>query len=667
VTRLARGAGVSSEPLRVAVLVKQVPPTESLSLGADGRLNRRGEVAEMNPFCRRAVSKGVELARVSGGKCIAFTLGPPSADDVLREAVAWGADRGVHLCDPAFAGSDTLATARALVAELRRHHPFDLLMAGRNSIDGDTGQVGPEVAELIGMPFAAGVRRLELEGRTLRLGLEHDDGFDEVEMSLPAVITVAERLCDPCKVTSDKRAEVPAARIERVASGELGPGPWGEAGSATRVGNVRQVAPARAGTVLRGRLAAQVEEAVRILAARGALDARRERPYPERAPSGHASRPTEEYRGVTGPGPAPSVDESQPRRTSGSADQPGPAVIGVVLEPQRPEVDAELLGTAARLAADAEGLVVALAVKPDSSEGVTGPARDEVAPGTQPHTGRGHLELVTLDLLEGLGALGADEVLVLVGEAIADDVAAAVRDWVAERHPLMVMAAGTSFGREVAGRVAAATGSGLIGDAVGADLVDGHLVAAKPGLSGAQVVDVTCTTQVEMVTFRPGILAIPPRRSGVAGVTQRSLPSRGRVRVLSQDRDDDVEVLARATAVIGVGMGVRPDEYSRLGTLAALLGAELAATRKVTDRGWAPRSRQVGITGRSIAPDLYVGIGLSGKLNHMVGTRSAGTVLVINSDPDAPAFTYADIGIVGDWHDVVPLLEDALRSRSGEE
>ena len=119
-----------------------------------------------------------------------------------------------------------------------------------------------------------------------------------------------------------------------------------------------------------------------------------------------------------------------------------------------------------------------------------------------------------------------------------------------------------------------------------------------------------------------------------------------------------------AEAVIGVGTGVEPGEYSLLSPLAALLDAELAATRKVTDKGWAPRARQVGITGRSIAPRLYVALGLSGKFNHMVGVRAAGTVLAVNSDPEALVFGHADVGIVGDWHEVVPELEAALRARS---
>src|ERR1700691_6243779 len=97
-------------PLRLASRPTRIPRAESFHL-EDGRLVRRGVETEMNAYCRRAVAEGVTLARDSGGSCTVFTLGPPSAEDVLREAVAWGADDGVHVCDPALAGSDTLATA----------------------------------------------------------------------------------------------------------------------------------------------------------------------------------------------------------------------------------------------------------------------------------------------------------------------------------------------------------------------------------------------------------------------------------------------------------------------------------------------------------------------------------------------------------------------------
>ena len=167
----------------------------------------------MSAYCRRAVSKSVELATsaTTGGSVTVFTMGPPAAEDALREAIAWGRDRGadirgVLISDSAFAGSDTIATARALAYALRCEGSFDLILTGKNSLDADTGQVPPQLAELLSLPFATGVKRLELDGDVLRLGCEHDDGWVELECRLPALLSCAERLCDPSKVSPPRRA-----------------------------------------------------------------------------------------------------------------------------------------------------------------------------------------------------------------------------------------------------------------------------------------------------------------------------------------------------------------------------------------------------------------------------------------------------------------------------
>ena len=259
---------------------------------------------------------------------------------------------------------------------------------------------------------------------------------------------------------------------------------------------------------------------------------------------------------------------------------------------------------------------------------------------------------------------GTDLVVALTGSTVAEDVARGVTAYVRDECPWVVLAPSTAFGREVAARAAAATGAGLVGDAIVLKARGGRLVAGKPAFAGALVADITCRSATQMATVRPGVLPAPSTAAPARDVRTLARPVevRGRVRVLSKRRNDDVETLARAEVVIGVGTGVLPEEYALLSPLAALLGAELGATRKVTDKGWAPRSRQVGITGRSIAPRLYVALGLSGKFNHMVGVRAAGTILAVNHDPAAPVFTHCDIGIVGDWHEVVSLLQGALRA-----
>jgi electron transfer flavoprotein alpha subunit len=177
------------------------------------------------------------------------------------------------------------------------------------------------------------------------------------------------------------------------------------------------------------------------------------------------------------------------------------------------------------------------------------------------------------------------------------------------------------------------------------------------------VAAITASSPVQMATVRPGMLPRREARPDGAVTTRLAVTARGRLRILAQARDDDTNTLAEAAVVIGVGSGLTPDDYADLQGLLDVLGAELGATRKVTDQGWQPHARQIGITGRSIAPNLYVAIGLSGKFNHMVGVRSAGTILAINPDRDVPVFAAADVGITADWRDAVPALVAELRAR----
>ncbi|HEY2702643.1 MAG TPA: FAD-binding protein [Candidatus Dormibacteraeota bacterium] len=582
--------------LRVAVVVKQVPRFEAMALGPDGRLVRDGLELEMNPYCRRAVTTGITLAR-DGGSCTVVTLGPPAAEDCLREAIAGGAGGGVLITDPAFAGSDTLATARALAAALERLGPFDLVVCGRSSVDSDTGQVPAELAELLDLPLLAAVRELEVAGGGLRVRCETDDGSVELTAALPAVISCAERLCEPTKVAPELRAQVAAERIRRLDAAALGPGPWGQPGSPTRVGRVRHLAAERLRVRLDGPVREQVRRAVALLEERRALDA---------------------GGGWGGAAPVP-----------GSAGAPGGPCIAVLADPDRPRATRELLGAAAGLAAEQAGEVVVLG---------SGGMAPEWA------------------------SWGADALVLITGAAVEEDVAAAVAGWCADRRPWALLLPATMWGREVGSRVAARIGAGLVGDAVDLDIEDGRLVGWKPAFGGSLVAAITAVSCTQMATVRPGSLPLlAPRDGGLARVDPMIVASpRRRVEITARHHDDDPDALARAEVVVGVGGGVPPEDYPALRPLLEVLGAELAATRRVTDRGWLPRSRQVGITGLSISPRLYVALGVAGRFNHIVGTRGAGTVLAVNPDPQAPIFEAADIGLVAPWQEVAPLLVGEL-------
>ncbi len=584
--------------MRIVVAVKQVPASSALALGRNGRLAREGLPLEMSAYCRRALAKGVELARATHGHCCVVSLGPPTAERVLREALACGADEAILLSDPVFAGSDTLATARALAALLESRGGAELVLVGRASLDAETGQVGPQLAELLGLPFAGAVRTLVLDPSTrlARVSCEHDDGGCELNVALPAVLALAERSCRPAKADAAAVDAIAGDRVARRDATHLPiPGRWGEAGSPTRVTQVTAIARQREGILCEGTLGEQVEWAALLLVER--LSDRAAAPPPAHA-----------------------------QASSISSEGSGGVRIGVLLEPGRARSGRELVGIARHLVGPADASVTALTCDRSSAR--------------------------------LLWAWGADRGVELAGSTVEEDVARSVADWALEFDPAVLLAPAGSWGREVAARVAARLEAGLVADALDLELDAGRLRCVKAALGGDMIAVITVSSRLQMATVRPGVFPPMPQRSGgrLAAVSVRAAAAAGRVQVLERWYDAGAEALERAEVVIGVGRGVAAEDYPELEHLAAVLGAELAATRKVTDEGLLPRARQIGITGRSIAPLFYLAIGLSGSANHLAGVRRAGLLLAVNTDPHAPVFHDCDVGIVGDWRVVLPAL-----------
>ena len=604
--------------MRIAVLVKQIPAPAEFQM-QDGRLVRDGVPLEVNAYCRRANAKAVELAG-SEGEVVVFTMGPPAAEDALREMIACGAHRGVHLCDPAFAGSDTLATAVALAGAVRREGPFDLVLAGLNSLDSDTGQVPVEVAELLGLPFAAGVRDLDVNGHAFTARLETDDGHCTVEGDLPAALSTAERLCAPSKAPPELCAEVPADRIVRLSAADLDvpAEQLGAGGSPTSVGPVRVL------TATRRRLrAVSAAQAVELLDDLGA--------FSEEADPGGAAHDGADR----GDAAAPATAALLASGTDGAHPAAGERSVWCFFT--EPGVGAELLGEAAELAAWISGTVTAVTNMADGADRA------------------------------GLGAAGADRLLV-VAAAEPSEQAGALAAAAAERLPWALLVEGTRSGRVVASIVAARCGWGLTGDAVGLEVgPDGRLVAWKPAFGGRLQVPILSRSPVQMATIRPGVLALRPPRAEAVDPEPETLrrPAPSRIRTVEVVRDDaDSGELRRARTVVAVGVGVDPGGYPVIDELrAALGGAALGATRRVTDQGWVPRGRQVGVTGHAVAPRLLVAVGSSGRFNHTVGIRNAGIILAVNADPGAEIFDQADVGLIGEWQTVVPELTAELQVR----
>ncbi len=185
--------------MNIVVCLKQVPGTTEVKIDPQtNTLIRQGIENIINPFDAYAIEEGVRLKEKDGGRVTVITMGPSQAEAALREAVSLGADEAVLLSDRAFAGADTRATAYTLSRAITKLEKCDLTICGRQTIDGDTGQVGPELAEMLDIPFVAYVSQIEeIRGGYLRLRRMVEEGHEVIETTLPAVITVAKEINVP--------------------------------------------------------------------------------------------------------------------------------------------------------------------------------------------------------------------------------------------------------------------------------------------------------------------------------------------------------------------------------------------------------------------------------------------------------------------------------------
>ena len=604
--------------LKIAVCIKQIPLIEEANFDAATKTIKRDGPNVISAFDLRAISLAVELKNRHGAETTVVTMGPPQARDALVDTLAMGIDRAVHLEDRAFAGADTLATARALAIWLARGN-FDLIMLGKYSLDAETGQVGPEIAELIGAAQITGARKLEIDGRTLRAERESDEGFEEIEAGMPAVITCAERIAQPVKVKPGASEEAKTKPILSVRAAELGADPkeFGLAGSPTWVQEVRVVATPKTeckfiDSTDAERAAAEVVSALETI---GALNPR----VHNRRSIGSARRASNRNHDVW-------------------------IVCETDLEGRVTRGTLELLSRGDELASRLGGALVAVGFDRAIAQ----------------HAGL-------------LASFGADQVLIVEHPALVsytpEAVAEAVAKLVLIHAPWGILIGATERGRDWGPRLAARLGLGLTGDAIDIELDSEHrMVALKPAFGGNIVAPIYSKTFPQMATVRPGVLELAApseaREAEIRIARPEVSPPKSRLIKAHSILDTTIVPLEGAEVVVGIGTGVGgPDGVAKAAAFARVLGAAICATRRVTDLGWVPRQLQVGLTGKSIDPRLYIAIGVRGAPNHTCGLKRADTIVAINNDADALIFERANIGLVADWDAILPALQDAFRRR----
>lgn len=279
------------------------------------------------------------------------------------------------------------------------------------------------------------------------------------------------------------------------------------------------------------------------------------------------------------------------------------------------------------------------------------------------------------DEAAALFAYGADKVYLAEDPALADfndDLySGLLTSLIREFKPEIVLCGATSLGRSFFPQTANALRAGLTADCTGLDIRDSDrlLLQTRPAFGGNIMATIICPSRrPQMATVRPKVMKPGPYREGRGGelieidLGQRGIVSKTKIMEIVEDLSEKVH-LAEADIIVTGGRGLgSAGNFDLVRELAGLLGGAVGATRGAVDEGWIPYSHQVGQTGKTVSPKLYVACGVSGAVQHLVGMQSADVIVAINSDPNAPIFQVADYGLCGDLFEIIPALMSGLKN-----
>jgi electron transfer flavoprotein alpha subunit len=622
--------------LHIVVCVKHVPDATDIRFDPITlNLIREGVPSIVNPFCLNAIEEAVRLKEKLGATITAIAMGPLQAQEGLREALAMGVDKAIMVSDREMAGADTLATSYTLwksIATIAQQNPFDLILTGKVAIDGETGQVPPGLAVRFNIPIISNVTKIEnIDSPTKTVVVKHrfDDGIETVQAKLPAVLTITEEANKPRKFTIDgmlkaERTQIEVWNKDRI---QADPNLLGLKGSPTIVKKVFPPPGRKQGEIFDG--TNDPQEAARWLT--------------QKLIGAHVLGKGRQDTGS--PAAQTSNDNNAIAQAAGNGKYGEVWVFVEHFHGKSIQVPWELLGEGKRLA------------------NIYGTKLGALVIGNNV----GHLAKEAF-------IHGADKVYLVEDKRLEDyrtqPYAVAMEEAVRKFKPEALLVGGTVRGRDLAGSAATFLQTGLIADCTGldVDLETGTFMGTRPDYGGNLMSTIICPKQ------RPTMASVRPR-------VMKSLPlDEGRdgeiVRVVPNLKPDDLNTkltefvpiervgirLEDAQMIVSGGRGLgSAKNLALVEELAHILHAQVGASRAAVRAGWIGPDHQVGQTGFTVRPRLYIAVGISGAIQHIVGIMNVDYIVAINRDPAAPIFKMANFGVIGDLFKIVPALMDELK------
>jgi len=634
--------------LTIITLIKQVPLPTEMRMGDDGLMDRTKAKSIINIDCQFGLEAGLQLKKQNpDARLIVCSMGPQSFEVALRTAISMGYDEAYLLSDRKLGGSDTYATGLAISTMLKHlgftkdsKEPF-IVLAGRQTSDGDTAHVPSQVAESLGIPQATFVESVKSDGEGNVIAKRIiEGGYQMMKLPMPCAISLTPTGIPPRKpsLTGAIKARNAQITVFGIADIGLGTEKIGLSGSPTIVSNVINIVSERApitmsvghnDTVLVDSLISNFNKGGNVLEKKETAEKKVSEtpdfPYYDNRNGAKGIITWAEI--ANGKIARPSIEILTPARKL-----------------------ANELGNDTKIIT----LLIGKNIK-DQAKILFEHGSDEVI-------------VVEDDKLE--------EYLVLPFSSIFYQV-------IKERNPEIALFAATTSGRELAPRIGMKTGSGVTADCTGLEIGEyinrkeklinkPILFSRRPTYGESKLATILGFVYPQISTARAGTFEVPAKMEGRTGILSTFKPiltdNEFTVEILKTVRGEGgLQNLFEADIVVSGGRGATGDSLELIKKLAEALKAqgvkaEWACSRVVVDEGFAEYAHQVGQTGKTIRPKVYIAVGISGAIQHLAGMKESEKIIAIDHNPKASIFHFADFGIVGEYQDILPELIERVKA-----
>jgi electron transfer flavoprotein alpha subunit len=642
--------------MTIISLMKQVPLPSEMRMGDDGLMDRTKAKSIINIDCAYGLEAGLQIkSEYPDAKLIVCSMGPPSFMESLESALALGYDEAYLLSDRKLGGSDTYATGLA-ISHMLKHLGYGkgqdedfIIVAGRQTSDGDTAHVPSQVAEFMGIPQGTFIETADFIDGRVHAKRIIEGGYQMMSLPLPCAMSFTPTGIDPRRATLSgaikaRKAEIKMFSIEDVGLGTelIGIGVPGEGGSPTIVSKVATIKSERApAKMAEGHSETELVDSLLSQMAEGknTLEVKEKK----------AKK-------------AKKVDDTL-KRIDFRKGASGILTWAEVVKGEISRPSLELLTPARNLANSLEEgtTVTTLIIGKD----IDGLAKELIAHGAD------EVIVVDDDRLEEYRILPFSEIFAQVIE---------------ERNPEIALFAATTAGRELAPRIGVKAGSGVTADCT--ELLIGEhkhrnketkeqvvyapiLESRRPTYGESKLATIIGFVCPQISTARAGTFEVPARDDSKEGKITKFTPKLDESEFVSEIietviGEGGMQGLFEADIIVAGGRGTTSDGMQMVKDLAQALkdqgiNAEWAASRVMVDEGVSEYARQIGQTGKTVRPKVYIAIGISGAVQHIAGMKESETIIAINHNAKETIFANADFGIVGEYGDIVPELIEKVK------